>query len=130
VEEFALLEKAIADWITMHLTIFILIGVGLVLTVLSRGVQLRLFPEMISVLLEKQEGRGQEFKMNIKGKEVVDLEWGGKLVFINSVVGGAIDSRFMPAILKGIMDCMERGPLTGSYARDVRVVVTMVRCTQ
>ncbi|WP_288317957.1 elongation factor G [Xylanibacter caecicola] len=66
---------------------------------------------------------GQEFKMNIKGKEVVDLEWGGKLVFINSVVGGAIDTRFMPAILKGIMERMERGPLTGSYARDVRVIV-------
>ncbi len=66
---------------------------------------------------------GQEFKMNIKNKEVVDLEWGGKLVFINSVVGGAIDQRFMPAILKGIMERMERGPLTGSYARDVRVVV-------
>lgn len=66
---------------------------------------------------------GQEFKMNIKSKEVVDLEWGGKLVFINSVVGGAIDTRFMPAILKGVMERMEQGPLTGSYARDVRVVV-------
>ena len=66
---------------------------------------------------------GQEFKMNIKGKEEVDLEWGGKLVFINSVVGGAIDMRFMPAILKGIMERMEQGPLTGSYARDVRVIV-------
>ena len=66
---------------------------------------------------------GQEFKMNIKSKEEKDLPWGGKLVFINSVVGGAIDLRFMPAILKGVMDCMERGPLTGSYARDVRVVV-------
>lgn len=66
---------------------------------------------------------GQEFKMNIKSKEEVDLPWGGKLVFINSVVGGAIDLRFMPAILKGVMDCMEHGPLTGSYARDVRVVV-------
>jgi elongation factor G len=66
---------------------------------------------------------GQEFKMNIKNKEVVDLDWGGKLVFINSVVGGAIDARFMPAILKGIMERMEQGPLTGSYARDVRVVV-------
>lgn len=66
---------------------------------------------------------GQEFKMNIKGKEVVNLEWGGKLVFINSVVGGAIDARFMPAILKGVLDCMEHGPLTGSYARDVRVIV-------
>ena len=66
---------------------------------------------------------GQEFKMNIKGREEVDLEWGGKLVFINSVVGGAIDTRFMPAILKGIMERMESGPLTGSYARDVRVIV-------
>ena len=66
---------------------------------------------------------GQEYKMNIKSKEEKDLPWGGKLQFINSVVGGAIDLRFMPAILKGVMDCMERGPLTGSYARDVRVVV-------
>lgn len=66
---------------------------------------------------------GQEFKMNVKSSETVDLEWGGKLVFINSVVGGAIDTRFMPAILKGVMGKMERGPLTGSYARDVRVIV-------
>ena len=66
---------------------------------------------------------GQEYRMNIKGKDEIDLEWGGKLVFINSVVGGAIDARFMPAILKGIMERMERGPLTGSYARDVRVIV-------
>ena len=66
---------------------------------------------------------GQEFKMNIKGREEVNLEWGGKLVFINSVVGGAIDARFMPAILKGIMERMQSGPLTGSYARDVRVIV-------
>ena len=66
---------------------------------------------------------GQEFRMNVKGQEVIDLEWGGKLVFINSVVGGAIDARFMPAILKGVMERMEQGPLTGSYARDVRVIV-------
>lgn len=66
---------------------------------------------------------GQELKVNIKGREEIDLEWGGKLVFINSVVGGAIDARFMPAILKGIMERMEHGPLTGSYARDVRVIV-------
>ena len=66
---------------------------------------------------------GQEFKITVKGTETVDLEWGGKLVFVNSVVGGAIDARFMPAILKGIMSRMEQGPLTGSYARDVRVIV-------
>ena len=66
---------------------------------------------------------GQEFKMNVKSTETIDLEWGGNLVFVNSVVGGAIDTRFMPAILKGIMSRMEQGPLTGSYARDVRVIV-------
>ena len=66
---------------------------------------------------------GQEFKISMKGVEEISLDWGGKLVFINSIVGGSIDSRFMPAILKGIMARMEQGPLTGSYARDVRVIV-------
>ena len=66
---------------------------------------------------------GQEFKINVKGTEEVPLEWGGKLVFVNSIVGGSIDTRFLPAILKGIMSRMEQGPLTGSYARDVRVIV-------
>lgn len=66
---------------------------------------------------------GQEIRITPKGKEEVTLEWGGKVVFINSVVGGAIDTRFMPAILKGVMSRMEQGPLTGSYARDVRVIV-------
>ena len=65
----------------------------------------------------------QEFKITSKGEEVVDLEWGGKLVFVNSIVGGSIDARFLPAILKGVMSRMEQGPLTGSYARDVRVIV-------
>ena len=66
---------------------------------------------------------GQEIRITPRGKEEISLEWGGKLVFINSVVGGAIDARFMPAILKGVMSRMEQGPLTGSYARDVRVIV-------
>ncbi|MBP5770444.1 MAG: elongation factor G [Bacteroidaceae bacterium] len=65
----------------------------------------------------------QEYRITAKSEDVTELEWGGKLVFINSVVGGAIDARFMPAILKGIMSKMEQGPLTGSYARDVRVIV-------
>jgi elongation factor G len=65
----------------------------------------------------------QEFKISVKGQEEHTLEWGGKLVFINSIVGGSIDARFMPAILKGIMSRLEQGPLTGSYARDVRVIV-------
>ena len=66
---------------------------------------------------------GQEIKINVKSQEEYDLPWGGKLVFVNSIVGGSIDARFMPAILKGIMAKMEQGPLTGSYARDVRVIV-------
>ncbi|ERI88361.1 putative translation elongation factor G [Bacteroides pyogenes F0041] len=72
---------------------------------------------------ETYKFNGQEFKINVKGTEEIPLEWGGKLVFINSIVGGSIDARFMPAILKGIMARMEQGPLTGSYARDVRVIV-------
>ena len=65
----------------------------------------------------------QEYRITPRSTDVTELEWGGKLVFINSVVGGAIDTRFMPAILKGVMERMERGPLTQSYARDVRVIV-------
>lgn len=66
---------------------------------------------------------GQEYKISVRDTQEIDLDWGGKLIFINSIVGGSIDARFMPAILKGIMDRMEQGPLTGSYARDVRVIV-------
>ena len=66
---------------------------------------------------------GKEITVNIKGKEEYDLDWGGKLQFYNSIVGGAIDARFMPAILKGIMEKMDEGPLTGSYARDIRVTI-------
>ena len=66
---------------------------------------------------------GKETILNIKSQETYDLEWGGKLEFINCVVGGAIDLGFMPAILKGINDKMSEGPLTGSYARDIRVYV-------
>ena len=66
---------------------------------------------------------GKETVLNIKGKEEFDLPWGGKLEFYNCIVGGAIDARFMPAILKGINDKMNEGPLTGSLARDIRVYV-------
>ncbi len=66
---------------------------------------------------------GKEIAVSMKGKEEITLDWGGKLQFYNSIVGGAIDARFLPAILKGIMEKMEEGPLTGSYARDIRVVV-------
>ncbi len=71
----------------------------------------------------------QEFKMNVRDTQEIPLQWGGKLVVCNCIVGGAIDTRFIPAIVKGLMDRMEQGPLTGSYARDVRVSMT-VRCTR
>jgi elongation factor G len=61
--------------------------------------------------------------MSVRDTQTIDLEWGGKLIFVNCVVGGAIDTRFLPAILKGVMARMEQGPLTGSYARDVRILV-------
>ena len=70
----------------------------------------------------KVPGKG-ELAVNIKGKEEYDLPRGGKLQFYTAIVGGAIDARFMPAILKGIMEKMDEGPLTGSYARDIRVIV-------
>ena len=71
----------------------------------------------------KYKVNGKDITVNIKGKEEYDLDWGGKLQFYNSIVGGAIDARFMPAILKGIMEKMDEGPLTGSYARDIRVII-------
>ena len=71
----------------------------------------------------KYKVNGQEIAVSVKGKEEYDLPWGGKLQYYNSIVGGAIDARFMPAILKGIMEKMDEGPLTGSSARDIRVVI-------
>ncbi|NCP20774.1 MAG: elongation factor G [Zetaproteobacteria bacterium] len=69
------------------------------------------------------EGMPEPEGFNIRGKEVIDLVWGGKLVFYNCIVGGVIDARYLPSILKGILEVMETGPLTGSYARDIRVMV-------
>jgi elongation factor G len=69
------------------------------------------------------EGMPEPTEYTVRGKEVVDLEWGGRLVFYNCIVGGVIDTRFIPSILKGVMEKMEEGPITGSYVRDVRVLV-------
>ncbi|MBI1767108.1 MAG: elongation factor G [Bacteroidetes bacterium] len=69
------------------------------------------------------EGMPEPTEFSVRGKEFIDLEWGGKLVFYNCIVGGVIDARFIPSILKGVMEKMEEGPITGSYVRDVRVMV-------
>ncbi|HVX27534.1 MAG TPA: elongation factor G, partial [Parafilimonas sp.] len=69
------------------------------------------------------EGIPEPNGLNVRGRDTYDLDWGGKLVFYNCIVGGAIDARFLPSILKGVMEKMHNGPLTGSYARDIRVSV-------
>jgi len=69
------------------------------------------------------EGMPEPAGLTVRGKEVIELDWGGKLVYYNCIVGGAIDTRFLPSILKGVMEKMHNGPLTGSYARDIRVTV-------
>ncbi|NML21575.1 elongation factor G [Pseudoflavitalea sp. G-6-1-2] len=69
------------------------------------------------------EGMPDPKGLNVRAREEFPLDWGGKLVFYNCIVGGAIDTRFLPSILKGVMEKMHEGPLTGSYVRDVRVSV-------
>ncbi len=79
------------------------------------------FGEVHMLIEPYYEGMIPQNKYPIRGTESYDLPWGGKLIFNNCIVGGAIDARFMPAILKGIMEKIEDGPLTGSYARDICV---------
>lgn len=69
------------------------------------------------------EGMSEPNEFPVRGKEVIDLDWGGKLLFYNCIVGGTIDSRFIPSILKGVLEKMEEGPITGSHVRDIRVLV-------
>jgi elongation factor G len=69
------------------------------------------------------ENMAEPAGLNVRGKDIHNLPWGGKLVYYNCIVGGVIDQRFLPSIMKGIMEKMHNGPLTGSYVRDVRVSV-------
>ena len=77
------------------------------------------FGEVHMMIQPFKEGMADQSEFPIRGRDTIELEWGGKLIMHTCVVGGAIDSRFMPAILKGVMEKMEEGPLTGSYARDI-----------
>ena len=81
------------------------------------------FGEVFMRIEPFNEGMPEPSGLNVRGREVFNLDWGGKLVFYNCIVGGAIDVRFLPSILKGVMEKMHEGPLTGSYVRDVRVCV-------
>ena len=81
------------------------------------------FAEVAMMIEPYREGYKVPGDFTLRGKEEVDLEWGGKLIYHNCIVGGAIDTRFLPSILKGIMDKMTEGPTTGSYVRDINVYV-------
>lgn len=81
------------------------------------------FGEVYMMIEPYYEGMANQTEFPVRGQEVHSLEWGGKLVFNNCIVGGSIDTRFLPAILKGVMEKIEEGPLTGSYARDIVVNV-------
>jgi len=81
------------------------------------------FAEVYMRIEPYYDGMPDPTGLTVRGREEFELQWGGKLVYYNCVVGGAIDTRFMPSILKGIMEKMHEGPLTGSYVRDVRVSV-------
>ena len=81
------------------------------------------FGEVFMQVEPYYEGMPDPKGMSVRGRDEYKLDWGGKLVFYNCIVGGAIDQRFLPSILKGIMEKMQEGPLTGSYVRDVRVCV-------
>lgn len=81
------------------------------------------FAEVYLKIEPYYEGMADPTEFPVRGKETIDLAWGGKLVFYNCIVGGVIDARFIPSILKGILEKMEEGPITGSYVRDVCVSV-------
>ncbi|MDO8898568.1 MAG: elongation factor G [Bacteroidales bacterium] len=81
------------------------------------------FGEVHMMIQPYTEGYKDPTDFPVRGKEEHKLNWGGKLIFCNCIVGGSIDARFMPAILKGVMERLEEGPLTGSYARDIIVYV-------
>ncbi|MCX6250244.1 MAG: elongation factor G [Bacteroidetes bacterium] len=81
------------------------------------------FGEVHMMIEPYREGMKDQSEFPIRGRDNIDLEWGGKLMLHNCIVGGAIDARFIPAILKGLMEKIEEGPLTGSYARDIVVSV-------
>jgi elongation factor G len=81
------------------------------------------FGEVHLMIKPYTEGYTDPGEYNVRGTDEHELPWGGKLIFKNCIVGGAIDTRFLPAIMKGLMERMEEGPLTGSYARDIIVYV-------
>jgi elongation factor G len=81
------------------------------------------FAEVAMMIEPYKEGYHIPAEFTLRGKEEIPLDWGGKLMYHNCIVGGAIDARFLPSILKGVMDKMQEGPTTGSYVRDINVYI-------
>jgi elongation factor G len=81
------------------------------------------FAEVHMIIEPYREGMPNPDGIQVRGRDLINLEWGGKLEYLNCIVGGVIDQRFLPAILKGVMDKMTFGPLTGCYVRDIRVAI-------
>ena len=70
-----------------------------------------------------REGLPYPDDLTIRNSDLDDLPWGGKLEFVNAIVGGAIDARFVPAVKKGVMEIMESGVVAGYPVTDVRVIL-------
>ena len=79
----------------------------------------------ISMLVEAPDA---EFKtpadIKVRNVDTSETDWGAKIEFIDAIVGGVIDMRrFGGAILKGVLDAMQEGPVAGYPVGDVRIVV-------
>lgn len=81
------------------------------------------FAEVYMLMEPLRNNMPEHSDMKVREEQEIDLEWGGKLIFQNCIVGGVIDNRFMPAILKGIMEKMENGPMSHCRVRDLRISV-------
>lgn len=71
-----------------------------------------------------KEGSPLHSDLTVRNQKLIDLSQGGHLDFVWCIVGGSIDSRYMNAIEKGILQEMENGPLTGSPCQNIRVYIT------
>lgn len=69
-----------------------------------------------------REGAPYPEEFTIRGSEITDLPWGGKLEFVSAIVGGAVDARFIPAVKKGVMEIMATGVIAGYPVTDVRII--------
>jgi elongation factor G len=76
-------------------------------------------------LLRKQTGGSGMYARVIGRLEPLDEETAGKSYeFVNELVGTNIPPNFLPAIEKGFIEGIKKGPLTGSLCRGIRMVLS------